>query len=78
MDLRTVLRLRRGERGPLEAFLVDLLVGRIPALDSLDVLLDFVQLLEDDVLAFPVLHHAQRLQRADDVVRVDGHLLTDI
>ena len=34
--------------------------------------------LEDDVLVLPVLDDADRLQRADDVVRVGGHLLTDV
>lgn len=31
--------------------------------------------LQNDVLALPVLHHAQRLQCAHNVVRVDGHFL---
>lgn len=30
------------------------------------------------MLALPVLHHAQRLQRAHNVVRVDGHLLGQV
>ena len=34
--------------------------------------------LEDDVLVLPVLDDADRLQGADDVVRVGGHLLTDV
>ena len=34
--------------------------------------------LEDDVLVLPVLDDADRLQRANDVVRVGSHLLTDI
>lgn len=33
---------------------------------------------ENDMLPLPVLHHAEGLQRADDVVRVDRHLLADI
>lgn len=30
------------------------------------------------MLALPVLHHAEGLQSADNVVRVDGHFLADI
>lgn len=30
------------------------------------------------MLALPVLHHAEGLQSADNIVRVDGHFLADI
>ena len=32
-------------------------------------------LLQDNVLSFPIFHHAKSLQCADDVIRVDGHFL---
>ena len=35
-------------------------------------------LLQYDVLPLPVFHHAQCLKSAYNVVRVDGHLLTDV
>lgn len=34
--------------------------------------------LQYDMLPLPVLHHAQCLKSAYNVVRVDGHLLTDV
>lgn len=72
------LRGPRRERRPLEAVAVQLPLRAAAPLRALHVLVDHVLLLEDDVLALPVLHHAEGLQRADDVVRVDGHLLTDV
>ena len=42
------------------------------------VLLDQILLLQNHVLAFPVLDHAQVLQGADNVVRVDSHLLAKV
>jgi len=35
-------------------------------------------LLQDDVLALPIFHHAEGLQGADDVVRIDRHFFADV
>lgn len=33
---------------------------------------------ENDVLSFPIFHHAERLERADYIVGVDGQFLTHV
>ena len=55
---------------PLEEVRGDLLVPRSPT-DPLQVVVDDVLLLEDNVLAAPVLDHPEELQRGDDVVGLD-------
>lgn len=65
---------------PPQALRVEHHLGRLglAALPLLPVVGHHVLLLEDDVLALPVLDHAHGLQRAHDVVGVDGHLLADV
>jgi hypothetical protein len=65
-------------RRPPETRRVDFLDHRSPFLDPVDVFVQDVLLLQDDMFSFPIFHHAERLERRNDIVRVYRHLLTDI
>ena len=66
------------KRFPPQVFAVSVApVGSAPLCPFLILLYD-VSLFEHNVLAFPVFHHAKGLKRADNVVRINGHLLAQI
>ena len=70
--------LRYDKRFPPQVFAVSVApVGTAPLCPFL-ILVDDVSLFEHNMLAFPVFHHAKGLERADNVVRIDGHLLAQI
>ena len=63
-------------RLPLQIFTRDFfLLG--PLALALQVIINNILLLENDVLAAPVLDHAQVLEGGHDVVGLDAHLLAD-
>ncbi len=61
---------------PFQGSRVNLAASR-PRPALLDVDVDDVLLLENDVMAFPVLDHAQVLKGAHNVIRVDSHVVTE-